>query len=441
MVDSPTPGCPGCDECCDDTEGTCNCKDCDCSAPDGEVVFTVLPFYLPVPHDHGGGGAFECCPATEAPLEALYVKSDNDPSFVIGSCIGGNNGCGDSGAPGGKTCKIINFRVCNKTTKCITVNSIFCISGLSKETNRETDCTSTGANPACPNEDADCCLLQYAGQGGNSVCDWQFASKEPNGVAPGPGFCIPPCSESVICVAFRVVAPSPQCGGKTYSDESERYACCCAEATISGFCFSVCCVDQASCEDESFPGAGDGCANAIDPGGVSETCPTCCECCKPDQPTIEGAGFTIITSGCFTSETCCENIVAELDVGSYFCCQNNPSCTTPADCDPFNFGFFFNCTNYDESFYSGAGPTFCELIPVDSGHPCYKDPCVCVGGGGGCGGDPGDDCFPDDGWVFEGSDLGGCPDTTGETTPALACSPDPGCTAVDTPNDPCEGCP
>lgn len=423
---SDAPDCVVCDECCDPETGAC--KECDCNTPDQEVTFTVLPFHIPAPYDGGGGGQFYCCPSQENPGFALFTKSDEDPSIDIGACIGGNNGCD------GKTSKIVKFNVVNKTTKCINLFSLFCISGLSKEDSRNTDCTGTPGSP-CPDEDSDCCLLEYAAQFGET-CDWTFPTREPNGQAPGPGFCVGPCSSASICVAFRVVSPNTQCGGKTYDDIEGRYGCCCAQATISKFCFTVCCVDsnEDGCLDESTPGAGDGCANAIDPGGVSETCPSCCECCKPD---FSFTSYVPIDDGCWSSGACCENILIEAGEFDFMCCSTiGGGCSTAEDdCFPFFFSVLVACGNYNDSYYSSAGLPFCEFIPVDSSHPCYQAPCVCNAGGGGCGGDPGDECLQGV-MILEGSDMSGCPDTTTETVPATACDPED----ETLPTDPCESC-
>jgi len=442
------PDCPVCDECCED------CKECDCNSPDCEFQIKIKPEHLPYIHS-GYPYSYRCC-------DANYEGFNNGcsgPSMTIKACCNGSCGCND------KTYKIVRWVVCNDTDRCLQVFTNFRISGLKK----------TPESAVCPDDNEDCCKLHYR-QVSGPECGFckSGTTCEPNGIAPGPGFCICACSQIVVCVAMRVggklcdCAPADLTGCKKYDDSPPgTMDCCNAQCTISEPCFQVCCTDNINdSEQNDNDGCDSVCRDVLEPGGVfgpgwpglcafnpggsytGYKCPICCGCCEPDLDDMELDGFNIISDTEAPGGTCCKNIVAELSNAptDWICCETgtgdcssfsaNPEGNPP--CDAILTAYpYYECLDGDND---GCD---CQFVPVPPSHENYVQPCLCnyPAGGGDCFGSP-DMCITGDKIVVQGTIdeffCNPCYEQYEAAPPggANSCSPSP-CTIGDSANTPC----
>ncbi len=406
--------CYVCDECCS------GCRDCDeCDTYDANVYAKITKENIPggeggVGVDCEYGGDFDCYP-TGSQFEADWE------SVTVGPCIGGLQGC-DS-----KTSKLVKVTVCNETNRCVQVFFTFKISGLSKELTKDEDCVGS-SDTDCPDENTDCCLLQYKEQSASDTkCNFRGSSFDANGIAPGPGFCIGPCTTQIKCIAMRVVSPEEQCGGKHYSGGDGQYNCCCTEATVTEWCYTIACTDEDECTSP--------CQEVLS-GFYDIECFNCCQCCTPDLADMSGSGFTKIQG-----DECCDDMLWRLEPWAYRCDQDCNSgkpgfgmsgsgppnggsgpggsgsgsgsgSGAPPNCSGYGTddapdNIEFDCSNYDDD----QELCNCYLERVESGHPQYITPCVASG-----------NCCEAQGIVYIGSDYTGCPYLDVEEVETMDCS-------------------
>ncbi len=343
----PTPPCPVCDDCC---KSCCTaCGNDPCESPDCEFKFIVNPEDLPDITEPVDSFTADCCGPNKAGFD------EGCSGVTIEACCQAikNEGCNDH------YCKSVKWTVCNRTNRCIFFTTLFCISGLSNDDGGE----------ACANEDEDCCRLQFKGPG-SGECDWTAGfGSEPNGRAPGPGFCIAPCSQVSICQIYRIGninADACADGCKQYIDSDPSVKDCCeATAMVSTPCGAVCCTDNWNAsqgEDEEDPAIEDDCSFFC--FGEEEDCPPCCGCCIPDLEFMEGEGWTDITPA--PSNDCCTERILETDntdlwdgFGAEF------GCTVDTDCEVNPSGALESECTMDGS----NDGCICIYEPVPAAHP------------------------------------------------------------------------
>ena len=400
---TPAPDCPPCDHCCK----ACCSTVCDCFE-DCEYRIVFLPDDLP------DEAHLDCC----VDSVAMEDRDDNCGPMEIKACCNGLDGCDN------RRCKNVLWRICNKTNRCINVSTTFRISNLR---------SGRTPNPVCPDEDTDCCMLQYRGSF-SSECKWNEPGTvfEPNGIAPGPGFCMEPCSEASICVNMRVGTPAGECGCKKYSDSIDSDKVCCeAIARLVEPCATLCCVDEYAI------GCNNNCADALFESDPPVVCPPCCGCCEPSQQAMNNDGWTIVSN----PTNCCTDLVVKVtDTSNWECCENGdcnladpPTDTCEADIDISIEEYA--CNDADNEF------CYCLLEPVPNSHPEYIAPCVCddtnvllacFGGN--------DNCKWGTAYVFQGSDsnfnASDCCYNQEFEKEVESCAVSP-CSFLDTANSPC----